>query len=188
MRRLLLPVLVVSLAACGARPGLDPGQDGQLPADAGVDAALLRDAAVVDAYQPPTCTLPAPNSGVAGTTPIGPIDLPYAFAGLTGGECAEGLLLYMFEEGTVSWDLPHPNLEVRSIPGPILGVHEIEVWINFDGAWEGTTGVLDVTYFDDWWQNPTGYVRAQITVLGDGWDVTGEVDAPYCEPLMMWCI
>jgi hypothetical protein len=184
----LFLLLAAALCACGARPGLDPEPDGHSAWDADVDAAPQRDGGVADAYQPPTCTLATSNSDVQGTTPLGPIDLPYAFAGMTGGECAEGLLLYLFEVDTVIWEHPEPSLELRAVPGPALGVHVIDVWIAKDGAWESTTGELDITYFDDWWQDPTGRVRARVSIVGDGWNVTGEVDAPYCDALMMWCI
>ncbi len=48
----LLVLLAVTLCACGARTGIDPGLDGQPVWDAEIDAAPQRDGGIPDAYQP----------------------------------------------------------------------------------------------------------------------------------------
>jgi hypothetical protein len=189
MRLLFFGLLVLSPGcSCGEVHERDDAGTDAPAIDGGTDAARP-DAPPVDAG--PICELGAPTSDVAGTTPLGPISFPYAWAGLghTSKACF-GVALHATDVPALygpparslwMW-LPRPSAE------PIVGVHTgVTVMLELDGETAMTaTGVVEVTAYTREPLSPA--VEATIDASGDGFDVHGTIAVPYCDVFADPCI
>lgn len=191
---LLLVLASVAAAGCSCGDshvrddgGSDAGIDAPPPIDAGSDAGS--DTPPFDAG--PRCVLTSTTSDVAGTTPLGPIDFPYAWAGLgnTSKACF-GVALHATDVDAIS-SLPERQLWVwlpRPSTEPILGVHTnvmVSVTLGDETA-VTTSGVVEVTAYTRDDVSPA--VEATIDATGDGFDVHGTIAVPYCDVFRDPCI
>lgn len=204
--RVVLRTLVL-VAFVATTPGCSCGDSHQRD-DAGADAPPLDDARTLDAGAPdvgldaaldagppdapPICELAAPTSDVAGTTPLGSVSFPYAWAGLgnTSKACF-GVALHATDSSALS-GRPARSLWVwlpRESTEPIVGVHtNVHVTLELDGAMATSElGIVEVTAYTRDPISPA--VQATIDVEDpSGWSVHGTIAVPYCDLFRDPCI
>ncbi|MDI1480120.1 hypothetical protein [Polyangium sp. y55x31] len=176
------------------------GGDGGAPlVDAGVEDASFDDASTTDGGPEPLCPMDgAVTAAVSGMTPLGSIDLPYAWMGFLNGECGG---LHVALSAVHSFDPvsmpPAPSLrfyrtEVDPMTG-YLGGAEADVTVEVNGQYASAKGWLELTRADPMPDGPIGegmeYPRTEGTVTIDapGWSVAGSFTALYCDGMDIYC-
>jgi hypothetical protein len=214
--RYVLPIaamLAHAVTACGCQSTVEivgsTGSGGSGgTADAGVAGAGVAGAGVEDAGAPdadaglaPLCPMDGDlTADVSGTTPLGDLSLPYAWLGYLTAECG-GLILAIsavptFEPGFMTQ--PDPPVLVFYDVGwdpmtGFVGAGEGEVSLTVKDTTVYSTGWIELTHVDPMPQGPlpegAEYPRADgtITVMADGWSLSGAFSAPYCEHMDIYC-
>lgn len=183
------------VVGCSAAPApVDVGEAPDAPLDAAITVDAPLDTAIADAGPidaPPACELGASNGALSGTTPSGPIDFRYAWAGRgNSSKACFGVAIYFTEEPSFSttpsrhaylW-LPLPTVE------PIEGEHMGVTLYVVDGATTMTTdqATVDVLFYTR--DEVSNALEATITAAGDGWNVSGTLIAPHCVVFADPCI
>ncbi|MDC0675512.1 hypothetical protein [Nannocystis radixulma] len=147
----------------------------------------------------PSCCMvpPVANAEVSGETPLGAIALTWAWFAVHGGECG-GSEVLVYEDPSQIDSQFGPQLQIwpaDSKPGKQPAVFYV---IDAQGMVADVEGEVEIVAIDEAqrpsWCMPGDPVvetdaRAELsfTIVADGWDVAGTVDAVYCPQLNQIC-
>ncbi|MBZ5712097.1 hypothetical protein [Nannocystis pusilla] len=147
----------------------------------------------------PSCCMvpPAANAEVSGETPLGAIALTWAWFAVHGGECG-GSEVLVYEDPSQIDSHFGPQLQIwpeGSTPGKQPAVFYA---IDAQGILAEVEGEVEIVAIDEAhrpsWCTPGDPVvetdaRAELsfTLVAEGWDVAGTVDAVYCPQLNQIC-
>ncbi|MCY1058801.1 hypothetical protein [Nannocystis sp. SCPEA4] len=147
----------------------------------------------------PSCCMvpPAANAEVSGETPLGAIALTWAWFAVHGGECGGSEVLVYEDPSQIDTHFG-PQLQIwptSSTPGKQPAVFYV---IDAQGMVADVEGEVEIVAIDEAhrpsWCMPGDPVvetdaRAELsfTIVADGWDVAGTVDAVYCPQLNQIC-
>lgn len=131
----------------------------------------------------PLCHVASSNASLLGSSPLGPVDLRFGFAGRgnTSKACF-GVAIHWTEAGTLHgpptrqayvW-LPRPSAE------PIVGLHRGVTLLVVDGDRMAMTDQAEVTVTSYTRDEVDPAIDAAIRVSAPGWELTGTISAPHC--------
>lgn len=159
---------------------------------------------------PPCCVAPAePTSSVQAATPIGAAALPWASFGESGGECGGSIFMYLFPDAAsvgLTWveleGVDHLRVTASSYldmwPDGFTGTGPVSIEAHFGGQLAMIDGEITILEFvpeqDGGWCDPEmlpfetdAHVSFTIALKSDGWQIEGQVLAPYCPSLNVIC-
>jgi hypothetical protein len=183
-------------AGAGGAGGGAGGSGGTMPNDGGVEDA----APPLDAGPAVLCPMDgAVTVAVAGTTPLGKIDLKYGWVGHLGGECG-GRRVGLSAVPTLEpkfWTTPSPpSFEFGAPYTPMTGyvsAAEVPIDVAMNGQTVTTQGWVEITRADplppDVFVEGMEYPRFEGTIKIDapGWNVSGSFTARYCQYMDILC-
>jgi len=193
----------LALAGCAGRAVVEAEPDagaggfgGAMPVDAGVE-----DAAPADAGPAVLCPMDGVVTvAVAGTTPLGDIDLKFGWMGYLGGECGGrrvGLSAVPTLEPEFMASPSPPALEFsppyNPMTGGYVGAAEVPIGVEMNGQVVETQGWVEITRADPQPEGPLAdgmeYPRFEGTIKIDdpGWNVSGSFTALYCQWMDVLC-
>lgn len=190
---------VVEAESDAGSPGSGGGGGAPL-VDAGPPDSDTSDAGTTDAGPELLCPMDGvPTAAVAGTTPLGDIDLQYGWLGYFGGECGGiriGLSAVPSLEPVYWTDPSPPSLMFGPSWDPVtgyLGAKDADFTVNINGQEASAKGWLEISRADPQPNGPVGegmeYPRAEgtITINASGWNVSGSFTALYCNWMDILC-
>ena len=139
----------------------------------------------------PSCILTAANSTIQGMTPGGEAHLFFVWMGYTGGDSAPGLNLVAAESGDVSPNTltaPYVQISLDPLPPHTLGTQPAQaLYWNGGNVTAQSTGTIDLKQYDGI-SDATHDVAGSLSIVGDGWNLSGSFDASYCELINIFTV
>lgn len=126
-----------------------------------------------------TCVAAASNATFVGTTPLGAVNLSYAWSGFEQGLSNSLYLLFTAASPAATCDPVRMGLNLLSsdgLPESYLGVHWMPVMLTTTSGSRVGVGRLELQSLGSDQRTPSG----TLSVTGSGWDLQVTFNAPEC--------
>ncbi len=124
------------------------------------------------------CEASAPNASISGTTPLGVIDLPFAWSGFDVGFMVGMRLFFIDASPAITCGpLSMAAFIFGLARNETVGSYQVPIGLSLNG--EHAAAVADIEITD---AGPDGLTPSgTLFISGDGWDLSGTFTAPDCE-------